>query len=52
MRAMCHESWEGVEELSSLITVSTIEDARVFIMDDQPQEFYKAVEAFVAEAIR
>ncbi len=49
MRAFCHDSWKGVENLSDMIAIQTIEDSRVFIMDDQPEKLDQAVEAFLAK---
>lgn len=47
MRSYCHDSWKGVEQMSKLITIQTIEDSRVFIMDDQPEELDQAIAAFL-----
>lgn len=49
MRAKCHDSWDGVEKLSDKITIQTIEDSRVFIMDDQPEKLDEAIERFLRE---
>ncbi len=50
MKSFCHDSWEGAAEMNSLIEVRTIENSRVFIMDDQPDLLNKAVDAFVSSA--
>ena len=47
MHAFLHRGWDGVEERSDRIEVATIEDSRVFIMDDQPARLDAAVERFV-----
>ena len=49
MRAFCHDSWKGVEDLSDMITIQTIEDSRVFIMDDQPEKLDQAIDAFLTK---
>ena len=52
MRAWCQDSWKEVEKLSDRITVQTIEDARVFIMDDRPERLDQAIERFLSKALR
>ena len=49
MQATCHDSWQGVEDRSTVIRMRTIEDSRVFIMDDQPEKLDAAIEEFLAE---
>jgi pimeloyl-ACP methyl ester carboxylesterase len=50
MQAFTHRAWDGVEAISERIQVETIADARVFIMDDQPDRLNEAVERFVRGA--
>ena len=50
MQAITQRAWDGVEAISDRIQVETIADARVFIMDDQPDSLNKAVERFVSGA--
>ena len=47
MKAFLHEGWRGVEGRSDRITVETISDSRVFIMDDQPERLNEAIERFL-----
>ena len=47
MRAYTQGTWDGIEELNELITVHTVPDTRVFIMDDQPELLDQAIEAFL-----
>ena len=47
MEAFLHQSWEGVEELSDMISMQVIDDSRVFIMDDQPQALNEAIQQFL-----
>ncbi len=49
MRAYLHGTWAGVEELNSRVSVETIDDSRVFIMDDQPDRLDRVVETFLAK---
>lgn len=48
MRSYCVGSWEGAAEKSDALTITTIEDSRVFQMDDQPERLDEAVNAFLA----
>ncbi len=48
--AFLHRAWEGVDSRFENVTVATIHDSRVFIMDDQPELLSEAVVRFVAEA--
>lgn len=48
MKTFCHDSWEGVEAMSEKITMRTIPDSRVFIMDDQPQTLDREVDRFLS----
>ena len=52
MQAFCHDSWKGVEDLSELISVQTIEGSRVCIVDDQPARLDAAIKAFLASLDR
>lgn len=47
MRPFCLDSWQGVKELSDMISVKTIEEARVFIMDDQPDQLKSTLLQFI-----
>jgi pimeloyl-ACP methyl ester carboxylesterase len=49
MRGFVHGTWDGVEELSDQISVAAVKDSRVFIMDDQPEELDRVVEAFLVD---
>ncbi len=51
MRTKCQESWNGIESLSDKITIQTIEDARVFIMDDQPEKLDQVIEQFLQKVL-
>ncbi len=50
MQAFLHTAWEGVEARSDRITVETIADSRVFIMDDQPAKLSETIERFLQGA--
>lgn len=47
MRQFCHDGWEGVEEANDRIDVVRIEGARVFLMDDAPDELSAALASFL-----
>lgn len=51
MRGYTHGTWEGVEQLNERITVQTVPDARVFIMDDEPEALDRAVDNFLAPIV-
>lgn len=46
LQGFLQTSWEGVEERSKLITTRTIQDARIFLMDDQPEATLAAMDDF------
>jgi pimeloyl-ACP methyl ester carboxylesterase len=48
MQAFLHRGWEGVGQRSDRITIETIADSRVFMMDDRPRELYDALARFLA----
>ncbi|MEE9128908.1 MAG: hypothetical protein V3T84_02740 [Phycisphaerales bacterium] len=52
MELFCHQSWDGIEDPNKMITMKTIEDSRVFIVDDQPERLDQAVDTFLAEALK
>ncbi len=47
LQTRLHTAWDGATQQSDLITMRTIEDARVFIMDDQPEKLNEVVEQFL-----
>ena len=47
LKILTDGSWKGVEELSELITVKSVKNSRVFIMDDQPAALDKLVDEFI-----
>lgn len=47
MRGYTHGTWDGVEQISEQVTARVIPDARVFIMDDQPEALDRALDEFL-----
>ncbi len=45
-------SWDGVEAASEFVTVRVVEDARLFIMDDQPALLDRTVADFLGSSSR
>ena len=47
LRMVTHKSWDGAENLSKLITMKTVENSRIFIMDDQPEKLDEVIYEFL-----
>lgn len=47
MEAFLHRGWDGAAQQSDLITLQTIADSRVFVMDDQPAKLNESIARFV-----
>lgn len=46
LRAFCQRSWEGVSTRNPLMRVERVEGARVFVMDERPEELDKLLWSF------
>lgn len=49
VRQLTIDSWKDVEKMSSLITTKSIENSRIFIMDDQPKKLDEAISSFLSK---
>ncbi len=48
VRQLTIDSWKGVEKLNPLVQTVTIENSRIFIMDDQPEKLDAVIESFLS----
>lgn len=47
MRSYCRASWDGAERQNALVRSVTVNDARLFIMDDQPDKLDQVIKDFL-----
>ena len=47
IKTLTRNSWEGVEKMSKMIRLETVEKSRVFIMDDQPKKLDEVIAKFL-----